>query len=381
MIRIHPAAVGLIAVLLLATIGECGRSQESLFQISGKIIDTHGQGIQDVQILSFCSREPNYATKEAMSDANGNFAIDGPANGAGTLQVLFRKEGYICEYAETYQRERKPFVMQLEPEIPVAVELVDNKGNPIQGATIAPHQVDFRGEFAIETVDQKSLTRLGLCSVTDAQGKASLRGVNRKILWAIRVDVPSHATVYYRLPRVQAEDSHMETLRLVWKSHSSKVKCTVNKADGTPAEDAYLIFLSKEEDANALVEKTATPFTNIMRKLDASGQLELELSSTAVEIRSFSFTRGIEKDFGAFSLRDGESQNLEFELPATCHILATVLDLSSPDSKPREGIQVALRRQVGNKFQFASGVTNEDGIADIEVTAGEWESSSVIITS
>lgn len=377
MIRLRLAAICLFSLSMIAASCDSSRSQDTTFEISGKIVDNRGQGIEGAQIISFSSREPNYAPINSTSDSDGNFSIAGPPCSEGAFQVLFHKEGYICEYAQAYKRERKPFVLQFVPEIPVVVEVVDKQGQPIEGATVAPHHVDFRGEFAIESIDQKSSIRLGLVGVTDAKGKAVLRGMSRSIVWAIRVDVPGHAPVYYQLPRSQIEGASAETIRLVWKSHSSKIKCTVKEADGSPATDAYLIFQSKEEDSNALLEKKPTPFTNIMRKLDDSGQVEVELSSPAVDIRSFSFRRGIAEDLGTFTLPNGESQDLDFELPPTCHILTTVLDLSSPESEPHEGIQITLRGKFGKRFQFATGITNEDGIADIEVAAGEWTCATI----
>ncbi len=344
-----------------------------LFRISGKVVDDSKNPLHGVLIVSSFIQNPKYKSTTTTTNRDGEFSLEYEPDDSGSLQVLFHKPGYACDLSESYSKNRKPFVVQLEPEVPVPVQVVDAQGKPVAGASVSPFEILFRNEFIQTNIDEVSVERFGLISITDQFGMATVRGTRPENLLAVCVKVQGHAPSHFRIPKNTAELGPGQPLRLAWQAFSGKLKCRVAESNGEIARDMYLFVSSSAEDSNALRDKTPTPFTELLRKIDSQGFVKLDVASHSVELYANSFHRGIAHSLGTATIVNGGTTEVSFQLPATCSVVASILDLSNSSDTEFEGLTITLRNKEGNRYTFATGVTNEDGIAEFEVTAGDWE--------
>ena len=260
-----------------------------LFSMSGKVVDDSANPLQGVLIVSSFIQNPNYKPSTTTTNRDGEFSLDYEPDDSGSLQVLFHKPGYACDLSESYSKNRKPFVVQLEPEVPVPVQVVDAQGKPVAGASVSPFEIMFRNEFIQTNIDEVNVERFGLISITDQSGMATVCGTRPENLLAVCVKVPGHAPSHFRIPKNTAELGLEQPIRLAWQEFSGKLKCRVAESNGEIARDMYLFVSSSAEDSNALRDKTPTPFTNLWRKLDSQGFVELDVASHSVELYGLNF--------------------------------------------------------------------------------------------
>lgn len=176
-----------------------------LFRMSGKVVDDMANPLQGVLIASSFIQDPNYKSTTTTTNSEGEFSLDHEPNDSGSLQVFIHKPGYACDLSESYTKNRKPFVVQLESEVPVHVQVVDFQGKPVVGASVSPDEIEFRNEFTLANIDEVSVERFGLTSITDNSGMATVRGTRPENLMAVSVIVPGHAPSHFRIPKNTSE--------------------------------------------------------------------------------------------------------------------------------------------------------------------------------
>lgn len=368
--------VGMLSCWLWISLCETSKSSDdsiSTYHVYGKVVDSSGKPLSDVKVTSADQYDPSYIPTRCETRSDGVFAISHTPDQYRALKVFFYKPGYKCDFFEAYTPAYKPFSVELSPDEPITVQVQDVDGKPVSGASVAPYEVDFDNAFAIEPIGAETAKHLGLTVVTNNEGIATLRGVPFSGLWSLTVSVEGNAPVTYSLPRsVDKTTIENEPIVLKWRGGKNTISVSITESDGTPANDVYVIALEATQAFNRLADKQPTETTHIMRKVDSHGTVSFDLATTAVELRAYSNTRGINHVIGTRQLKANEPQHVSFQLGPACSLAVSILDLSN--EAKLEGIEVSLTSKQNAANAIASAITNEDGIAEFTVEPGDWSS-------
>ena len=187
------------------------------FEITGRVIDENGEGIQGAAI--WMSGPPNGNDMESLSKANGSFSLIVPAEWSdpkakvAMYTLWIHSDDHRLETASAFTQIKRgddsPIEVTLRPPTGTQFIVKDPLGNPVHGARVEPHHYYAGGGYAL--VPDSIAKRIG--DTTDTEGVALLNSIDRNGFHTVRVSSREYGTQLLRLPG-RPEDPVSRTITL-----------------------------------------------------------------------------------------------------------------------------------------------------------------------
>lgn len=256
--------------------------------------------------------------------------------------------------------------LQLLPDEPIGVQVLDDSGHPITGARVL-NGSGFSSFCRFDMLAQKLLESEldSLVCLTDSEGHAILRGTTRGDLQSLAVGTPDGRWTQFLIPlSVTKDDTIM--LRIPNVRHQLLVQVKGDSGEAVP--DAVVWLRTPGDAINKNTLTTAVPMEFRCGMSDQNGQATFaDLSVSEVEVWVF-----FAKDDGRQLIQRGvelvpdANNKLDVSLPTTYELSFSVLD--GDRSTPIPNIHFSLAKG-------AIGVdakSNEDGIVVVRLPPGKW---------
>ncbi len=242
-------------------------------ELTGRVVDASGQPIEGAEIVAHSPSDGMFFgvgnlggddEPDARSDVNGAFVVPDLAEG-GTVQVSVKREGY----ASTSQMGVKvpnlePLVVQLVPAITLTGVVVDEDGEPVEGAnlqTMAEQGTRGAGGFA----NVESLYRSGR---SDDSGAFRIEGL---VSGKHRLTVRSQQHRQTELPPLEVTPGEEpEPLRIVLE-RGARLEGRVTDSAGRPLAEATIQPVQKRQDLASMMTRDFRA-----ARTDANGDFTLE---------------------------------------------------------------------------------------------------------
>lgn len=338
--------------------------------LRGRVIDTDGKPIPYAWIIQrFTDVSFPDDQIEFQTDDQGRFDFRIPEmfEVDNSLPVSADQIGFFV-FAPGYivRALYGNFVLDREIEVVLTtqetkeVELVDVDGHPIADALVSP----WNGSVGLGLSMQSRLS-----SKTDSNGRATLANYDEN-LSSIHVTLVDGEQYLFALPDLTS--TQQQTLRCVVKRFQSTIRVTVLDFEGKPlgktaGRDVLVFAATSEEEINPLTLKAPTVRTQAFGKLKNDSVFSFPATSPEKVSLSIRIPGVNEIVREVKPIRD---QVVQVVIRAPQRFPTAICVMKSGSGEPVVGARVAFTR---GRTYWNMSVTDEDGFAQCDLEAGEWE--------
>ena len=360
-------------ILLIATLACCTQIS-STRSVKLFLSDQDGKPVRaSVAVLN--SEPVASATVEPVlleTNSDGTIELACSSESVEDKCCFLYAKGYAIDLLSLQNSTSRSLKITMLPESDLDVIVVDQHGAPIQGARVTPGRIHFRESAWIANAPFRLPEYLE--STTDKSGHAKLHGVIAEQLSSVRVSFGNRRGCAYQIPDRRDKGS---AITIESNPVFGSLLCKLRDANGEPVANARVFAETSEEYVNPLTLREPTPlFSEYLGRTGIDGNLSIEDVPVGIlDIRFFSNDQriGVGKHRKDFEIKPNRVNELEHRFEATSPVIVGVIDADTGAGLS----DVTIRCQLIEKGEYiiAFAKTNEDGIAEFDVQAGEWEFS------
>ncbi len=339
--------------------------------LEGNIVDEDGKPIEGALILENRLLRMAYDDSPAVqthTDKEGHFRLEKATSSSWGLTANVFAPGFANDLLTSVHMTLPDRIIQLHREEFVRIRVLDPSGKPAAGVRVAPCNIDFHIAYHTVRLSEEQMDLIA--TETNDDGYAELIGTTNRELETICVKLPNPGWIEYVVP-TERDPKQTIDIRLAENLGSLHVRIVDHRGD--PVARFGIAVSATPEATNPLTIKGTVATCIKYGYTNSEGQCLFEniaVGEVDVVTRDYD-SYGRVASAGLVKVPKNGMGKIELRLPETQRVAVSVID--SSEFEAHAGIEVVFRRERNNRNDFAAGVTNEDGIAEVDLPEGAWE--------